>query len=170
MRGYQSDDDDWSEQSTEATEGRSSSPIAVGVIFIVLFTFFDGVVWVFNGGGFISLIRGLVSVHAHSASVDVDENGLSVIAVLFLGLLWIGVCRLLDIKSISHRRSALLVLGLVAAMLAFDLGPENRLIAGYMAAHGYRHCVSRDHTVGAGKGEVWFDNYVRSSVACPVVG
>jgi hypothetical protein len=166
MRGYQSNDD-WIEPSTNAAEERSTSPLIIAVAFVVVFTLFDGLVWASNGGGIISLIGVLASIHAKSVSIDVDQHGLDALAVLLLCVLLIGTCRVLGIKSISHRRSSLLAIVFVAVMAAFAFGPEDGLIAAYMAEHGYRHCISRDYMVGSGKGEVWFENYVTNAVNCP---
>lgn len=165
MLGYQQDDD-WSGVGEGSAEYPGTTPLILTAGMAGGMLFYDLLAWLFNGGGTISIVGSLIAVHARKASIDVDESGLNFAIVILLCAVLLAACRVFGIKRLSKPWSALALVALMSCMLVFNLAWESDLMAGYLAAHEYHRCPSRDHTVGSGKGEVWFQNYSLDGAPC----
>lgn len=165
MLGYQPDND-WSDAGERPDEDSWATPLILAAGIAGAFLFYDLLGWLFNGGGTISIVRSLIAVHAGKASIDVDADGLRLAVVILFCASFLVICGVRGIKRISKRWSGLSIVALVACMIVFNFAFESDLMVRYMTAHEYRRCPSRDHTVGSGKGEVWFNNYALPGTAC----
>ncbi len=73
---------------------------------------------------------------------------------------------LLRLRLAKKWTQLIFMLCIIGGGFFVDAAYGPKIIENYLAGSGYYRCDARDHTVGAGKGRVWFDNYVLSNSVC----
>lgn len=136
--------------------------IAAGVLLLL-----DLLGWVLAGGGLLSVASAVRAAAAKAPFIDVDSEGLRFPALVLTGLVVVILCRLASIDLAKRSGQILLILSMVGGGFLFDIFWSEAVITRYMASHGYSRCEARDHRVGNGKSQVWFDDFVLRPAECP---
>ncbi len=120
-----------------------------------------------NGGGIFSGVSAIKAADARVLSLDVDSASLRTPFVILCALLTTTICMLLRLRLKSKWTQLMFMLCIIGGGFFVDAVYGPKMIENYLARSGYHRCDTRDHTVGAGRGRVWFDNYVLINSDCP---
>ena len=131
------------------------------------FFFLNDLLGLINGGGIFSAVSAIRAADARVLSLDVDGASLRTPLIIICALLTTTICMLLRLELAKKWNQAIFVLCIIAGGFVVDAVCGPKIIENYLARSGYYRCETRDHTVGVGKGRVWFDNYVLSNSKCP---
>lgn len=136
--------------------------LGIGALFFIL----NDLLGLLNGGGIFSFTSAIRATRAHAPSVDVD--GASLRTVFIFGCTFASTMAAALLKADFDKRLTqfLFLAPLIGGGFTLDAlyGPE--IIQTFMTHRGYSRCTAQDHTVGSGKGRVWFDNYVLNPTQC----
>jgi hypothetical protein len=135
--------------------------MAIGVLLLVELTHWS------RGGGIYSIVSAFHAVNAHAPAVDVDDMGLQAPAGFVFCAAALGICRLFNVNLRNRWVQFTGIIGLVVGSVTLTVIAQERIIGGYLAAHGYSRCAARDHQVGSGKHHTWFYDYVLKPADCP---
>ena len=151
---------------------RGKNAVLFGVAAVALMFFINDVLGWINGGGLFSVIAAVHAVDAHTKMIDVDQAGLCTALITADCLIVISICCLFDFNVDMSKKTPSIFFAasaIIGGGFALDGFFGQPLISYWMGMHGYSRCAILDHSVGQGKGEVWFINYVRTPEDCGFV-
>jgi hypothetical protein len=131
------------------------------------FFFLNDLIGLINGGGIFSATAAIRAAHFHASSVDVDQASLRTLFLLFCAFSTTMVCKWFQLKTEKRWTQFIFMLCIVGGGFALDVVYGPWVIEKYLVHRGYSRCAEQDHSVGSGKGRVWFDNYVLNHAVCP---